>query len=191
MKARTPVPESFDDFAERARPKLLRLVTPMLRSSHEAEDVVQETLLALWMRREEVEDWDAYAARATWLNALKRKARRKDWVELESLEASKVPRLWEDPSVEPWELETAIAELPLTQQTVIRMRFYAGQSFREIGENLEISLNTVASRVRYALEALHGILAREPLPQEELTKPGGSHGKRRKRSKTKSTALGR
>jgi RNA polymerase sigma factor (sigma-70 family) len=175
MKTRSNTPDPFDEFVQSIRPRLLRLVTPMLGSVHEAEDVVQETLLALWKRQDRVEDWEAYAARASWLNAIKRKTRRKEWVELDSAEAMAPARAWEDASVEPWEFERAIAGLPSTQQTAIRMRFYMGQSFHEIGEALEISLNTAASRVRYGLEAL-----REAL---NLSKPkrqqGGSRAKRK------------
>jgi RNA polymerase sigma factor (sigma-70 family) len=52
------------------------------------------------------------------------------------------------------ELERAVASLPPAQQVVIRLRFYLGLSFREIGANLSISTNTAASRARYALAGL-------------------------------------
>ena len=51
------------------------------------------------------------------------------------------------------ELERAVASLP-PAQVVIRLRFYLGLSFREIGNNLSISTNTAASRTRYALAGL-------------------------------------
>ena len=57
------------------------------------------------------------------------------------------------------ELERAIASLPPAQQVVIRLRFYLGLSFREIGRNLSISTNTAASRTRYALAGLRRRLA--------------------------------
>jgi RNA polymerase sigma-70 factor (ECF subfamily) len=176
---RSPDHSDFDRWAEGARPRLLRLVTPMLGGRHEAEDVVQETLLALWKRREQVEDWDAYAARATWLNGLRRKGRRRDWVPIEELEHSPQARAWEAPDLEPWELESAIAGLPAAQQLAIRMRFYAGHSFHEIGEALEISLNTAASRVRYGLEALREALS---LSKPKLNPPqGGSHARKKRK----------
>ena len=56
--------------------------------------------------------------------------------------------------VEPFELERAVADLPVSQQAVIRLRFYLGLSFREIGTALSISANTAASRSRYAIRAL-------------------------------------
>lgn len=153
MKTRPSHDDPFDAFAEQAYPRLLRLITPMLRSRHEAEDVVQESLMAVWKRRELVDDWAAYAARACWLNAIKRKQRKKEWVELG--EEHMPARM---PSADALELEQAIERLPAAQQAVIRLRFYAGASFHEIGESLEISMNTASSRVRYALKALRGAL---------------------------------
>ena len=57
--------------------------------------------------------------------------------------------------MDPRYLERAMKALPPSQQTVIRMKYYMGLSFKEIGEALKISLNTAASRCRYALAALN------------------------------------
>ncbi len=58
------------------------------------------------------------------------------------------------PQLTAWELERAILDLPPPQQAVLRLRFYAGMSFREISQSLAISMNTAASRCHYALAAL-------------------------------------
>jgi RNA polymerase sigma factor (sigma-70 family) len=176
MKTSPEPIDLFDEFAEAIRPQLLRLVSPMLGGTHEAEDVVQEALLGLWQRRGQVEDWAAYAARATWLNGLKRRGRKKDWIPLQDWDgASDAPA----PEMETWGLEQAIAGLPLAQQAVIRMRFYAGQSFREIGGALQISLHTAASRCRYAIQAL-----RLALNEQEIEATGGGkRGKQRVKGK--------
>jgi RNA polymerase sigma factor (sigma-70 family) len=60
----------------------------------------------------------------------------------------------EEQQLGPLELERAIEELPLAQQTVVRLRYYVGMSFREVGQALSISANTAASRSRYALQKL-------------------------------------
>jgi len=165
----SPPPHPFDAWYERSRPKLLRLAVSRLRDRDEAEDVVQETALAVWRRHEAggVEDLDAYAARSVWQNAIKRSTRLRRF---ESLEDAEADGLGVPDAVDAWidslEMEEALAGLPLAQQTVLRMRFYTGLSFKETAQALSISLNTAASRCRYALESLRkGFL--NPNPQEE------------------------
>jgi len=56
-------------------------------------------------------------------------------------------------------LEEALATLPDEQREVFTMREFSGLKFREIADVLEVSENTVKSRMRYALETLRGHLA--------------------------------
>ncbi len=111
-------------------------------------------------RRGRVRRLGAYTARAVYWNALKRRARRRAHVSLESVPETSLPRTGGGAEVylDPFELERAIAELPPAQQSVIRLRFYLGLSFAEIARNLSISINTAASRSRYALEKLRRAL---------------------------------
>ncbi len=51
-------------------------------------------------------------------------------------------------------LESAIRELPTEQSEVLVMRTWGEMKFDEIASVLEISINTVASRYRYALATL-------------------------------------
>lgn len=41
--------------------------------------------------------------------------------------------------------------LPASQQSVVRMRFFEGLSFKEIAEKTDVSINTALGRMRYAL----------------------------------------
>jgi RNA polymerase sigma-70 factor, ECF subfamily len=190
---------SFDDWLRRSRPRLLRLARSRLRDPGEAEDVVQETVLAVWRRHAAggVEDLDAYANRAVWQNAIRRKTRWRDWEPLENAEFEGAARV--APEAEEWleaqELEQAIARLPPAQAAVVRLRFYAGLSFKEMGEALSIGLNTAASRTRYALENLRRSLgsssgeaqerqpeeSEDPLePVEKEMKHGKGHGTKKR-----------
>ncbi len=51
-------------------------------------------------------------------------------------------------------LEDALKELPKKFSEVIVMKVWGGRTFAGIGEILGISMNTVASRYRYGIEAL-------------------------------------
>ena len=156
--------EEFQAFVEEHRSLWYRLAYRVLENREEAEDVVQETLAILWEKKNEleIENPAAYAARAVWLNSIKRRSRAKNHLALDSV--PELPALRNEDSLgnydelDPEELEQAIEELPESQQVVIRMKYYMGFSFREIGEALQISLNTAGSRCRYALETLKELL---------------------------------
>lgn len=168
-------PKSFDDWLRQERPRLLRLALSRTRDRAEAEDAVQETALAVWRQwtAGKVEDLDAYARRAVWQNSIKRRSRRRDWTPLEDAE---VEGVWTQAQADDWieaeAMEEAIAELPAAQQAVLRLRFYTGLSFRETADALAISLNTAASRCRYALETLRHSF--DPLMEESHEQPAGN-----------------
>lgn len=161
----SPSPDSFDAWVARIRPRLVRTAASLLGDPGEGENLVQATLVAVWEahRRGERFDLDPYAKRAVWLNALRLRARRREWVSLEDegaeVELGFAPSGDDSAELTPWELERAIGSLPPTQQAVIRLRFYGGLSFQEIGEALAISMNTAASRCRYALQAMRAAFA--------------------------------
>ncbi len=150
-----PKTAAFERWVARIRPQLLRVAAGLLKDRDEAENVVQATLLAIWESSpgNEPRALDAYAKRAVWMNALRWRQRRRDTVSVEAAEVEAQPA---EPfgDLTPWELEQAILGLPPAQQLVLRLRFYGGFSFQEIGSALSISINTAASRCRYALDAL-------------------------------------
>jgi RNA polymerase sigma-70 factor (ECF subfamily) len=179
MKKTVPAP-SFDDWFKRLRPKLLRLAQSRLGERAEAEDVVQETALAVWQRLAKggIEDPDAYAARAVWQNAIRRRGRRRDWDELDEVLEYEA---WTEPQADAWmegeALEEAIAQLPPTQQSVLRLRFYTGLTLKETAAALAIGLNTAASRCRYALSALRHSLDAPQEDEDHATRAKGSRTK--------------
>lgn len=155
-------PDTFEQWVAAARPQLVRLATHLLKDPGEAENVVQATLLAVWEAHVagEAADLDAYAKRAVWLNAMRRRARWREWEGLEEAPEEAVATGAPDEELSAWELEEALQGLPQAQQLVLRMRFYGGMSFKEIGHALSISLNTAASRARYGLEALRSAFSK-------------------------------
>ena len=77
--------EEFQAFVEEHRSLWNRLAYRVLENREEAEDVVQETLAILWEKKNEleIENPAAYAARAVWLNSIKRRSRAKNHLALE------------------------------------------------------------------------------------------------------------
>lgn len=148
-------------FALHRRPALLAIARSIVGDSHEAEDVVQDTLAAALPRLAQIDPdkHEAYLREAVRRNALKRKVRRREHpAPPEMLES--MPTAKRHETLDALELEEAIESLPLLQQTALRMKYYTGLTFREIGIALSISSNTAASRCRYALSKLRRIFER-------------------------------
>jgi len=119
----------------------------------EAEDVLQETFLALLRRRDAPSKAGHYCVRSYRNHALNH--RRSLWRRLtRELES----RRWFDTSAQ----ETGTAEeavrcmttLSGEQREVVVLKIWHEHTFDEIGELLSISPNTAAGRYRYAMEKL-------------------------------------
>lgn len=147
--------EDFDQFVARRRGDWLRVAMGILRNPADAEDVVQDTLVAVWRHRQSasLRNPDGYVARAVTINALRRRSRRKTFAPLDAAAEQSAPPPADLP-MDPLELERAISALSPAQQAVVRAKYYVGMTFTQIGRNLSISSNTAASRCRYALAAL-------------------------------------
>ena len=58
-------------------------------------------------------------------------------------------------------VSAALGKLPREQREVVVLKAYGQLTFREIAETLGLSINTVMSRHRYALDALRRQLVEE------------------------------
>lgn len=67
----------------------------------------------------------------------------------------------EDDPAEREVIEAALRALPPEQREVVHLKIFEGLTFREIGERIDVPPNTAASRYRYALERLRGLLKRD------------------------------
>ncbi len=126
-------------------------------SHGEAEDVLQETFLALLRRSDEPSKAAHYCVRSYRNHALNH--RRSLWRRLtRELES----RSWFDTSTQ----ETRVAEdairclasLPGEQREVVVLKIWHEHTFEEIGELIGISPNTAAGRYRYAMGKLKQLL---------------------------------
>lgn len=156
--------------------KLLLFARQQTRSLADAEDVLQDSLIKLAKKVSEgvfdggQEAWLPYLYTAIRRCAIDlgrksdRRGKREEKVEME--------RQFETGGqVDPWfssaaaddeakeYIEAALKELPTKFSEVIVMKVWGGRTFAEIGEALEISQNTAASRYRYGLAALRKQLA--------------------------------
>lgn len=143
-------------------PKLLLCARQWTRSLADAEDVVQEAFVRYWRHQRHLPgDPQALlitSIRRAALDHARRHARRTAREEkadggLEELECTFEPSPGEDADRRR-EIEAALQRLPAGQREVLVLKIWNELTFEQIGQALEISPNTAASRYRYALAAL-------------------------------------
>ncbi len=119
----------------------------------EAEDVLQETFIALLNLREQPSRPEHYGVRTFRNRALN--YRRSLW--------RRLAREWEslrwfertpDETATEVQAMNSLAQLPRDQREAIVLKIWHNYTFEEIGALLEVSPNTVAGRYRYGLQKL-------------------------------------
>ena len=137
---------------------LYRYAVMVLADPAAAADVVQTVFVSLLRRRQSPEFDERYLRRATrneCFTALRK--RRRDVLAsaapiLERIEGAS------DRHDERIALERALRELPPEQREVVHLKSFEGMTFQEIAELTSESINTIASRYRYAIEKLRASL---------------------------------
>ncbi|MBI4664635.1 MAG: sigma-70 family RNA polymerase sigma factor [Verrucomicrobia bacterium] len=154
MQSRHPTEPDWCERLYEAKASELILYGRALGLSHsEAEDVLQETFLALVQKGVRPQKPEHYCVRSFRNRA--RNYRRNLWRRLaRELESTR----WFERSDGETPAERAamrrLAELPAEQREVIVLKIWHEYTFEEIGELLEISPNTAAGRYRYGLQKL-------------------------------------
>lgn len=122
-------------------------------SHAEAEDVLQDTFMALMQQRQRPERSEHYCVRSYRNRALN--YRRSLWRRLtRELESGRWFEPAEEESTEERAAMRCLADLPVEQREVIVLKIWHGRTFDEIGDLLDISPNTAAGRYRYGLQKL-------------------------------------
>lgn len=135
-------------------------------SHAEAEDVVQETFLALWQHPTEPQNPAHYCVRGFRNRALN--YRRGFWRRLtRELESQRWFERTPDESPVERAAMRCLAELPVPQREVLVLKLWHDCTFEEIGELLELSPNTAAGRYRYGLEKLRVCLKGKDYERDE------------------------
>jgi RNA polymerase sigma-70 factor (ECF subfamily) len=161
----------LDLLVERYRPALVRVAAGMLSDKALAEDVVQETFLAVFAARH---TFDPAFHFRTWLWTIllnfcrrhgARQARRSQQLAQVALGQGNGPEIADAATPETAlaallererneELQRLLNELPDPQADAIRLRFFAGLTYHEIAQSMGVSLGGARLRVRAGLAKL-------------------------------------
>lgn len=152
-------------------PRLLLFAKNQTRNAQDAEDVLQDAMVKLVDKIQSgsfdggQEMWMAYLY--TTIRRLSidlgrkddRRRKREDYVsdEIETEAAQKFDPWFESEASDEEtraQLELSLKDLPTKFSEVIVLKIWADKTFAEIGEMLQVSQNTAASRYRYGLEIL-------------------------------------
>ncbi len=141
----------------------LRLVARQwTRSSADADDVLQEAFVRFWQHQRHLPgNPNALVVTSIRRAALDLHRRADRRVVRENLVAAdEATATWFEPEVDPrlQALAGALPALPAEQREVVVLKVWGDLTFEQIGQQLEISPNTAASRWRYAMEALRRLV---------------------------------
>jgi len=167
----SPSTAAWREWLAEHAPRLILFARQQTRSAEDAEDIVQDALVKLV---EKLDSGEFVGGQEAWMPYLftairrlaidlgrrdDRRKRREDVVggEAETDQKEAFHPWFESESSDDETrqlLEAGLKELPPKFAEVVIMKIWGERTFAEIGEALEISQNTAASRYRYGLEAL-------------------------------------
>jgi len=146
-------------------PRLTRFLHRMTRNPMLVEEIVNDTLLAVWRK---ADTFDGSSKVSTWVFAI---AYRRACKALqgfdEPLELDDDQRECADADRPEWQLErlrltqavdVALAALPLAQRTAFQLTFYHDMSYTEIADIMECPVNTIKTRMFHARKRLASLL---------------------------------
>lgn len=150
--------------------RLLAILAPVVRATAlqtckrysapttDVEDVVQETLLTIhlkrhtWRQDEPVGPWIHAIARSKLIDTLRRRTRRRE-IDIDGLTNELPAESPAEPCVS-CDVDKLLATLPIREQTIMRLVSIDGHSMREVGERLRMSEGAVRVALHRALKRL-------------------------------------
>jgi RNA polymerase sigma-70 factor (ECF subfamily) len=146
---------------DRHAPPVYHLLLAQARDADTAADLLQDTFLALLDRGRgaaRIRNLRTYLLGTAHHLASRGRRRRRREVPLEESDLS---GLQSEAPLTTVDVQRALAALPPEQATVVVLKIWHDLTFREIAEALHLSLDTAASRYRYAAEKLRRSLGDE------------------------------
>ncbi|MGD0961532.1 MAG: sigma-70 family RNA polymerase sigma factor [Methylomonas sp.] len=164
---------AFEQLYKNYYPRLFRFILRMTRQPELVEELIQETLMVVWLkpgefnRQSKLSTWIFGIAYHKALKALAKHARRGQDIDVTELcdslgDSSGNPA--QKRENEDW-LNRALAILPAEQRAVIELTFYHDMAYQEIAKILDCPENTVKTRMYHARKKLQDFAETRPSKQ--------------------------
>jgi RNA polymerase sigma-70 factor (ECF subfamily) len=160
----TVTDDGFAQYLTDATPRLRRYARTLARDGEHAADLVQDTLLRAWSRRDRIEIGPGFVAllckilHDRWADDLHRAGLHRNWSEATAAlsETAAVEDIFG--RLELRDVRCALAKLPAEGSEALHLRAIAGLSYRDMARVLGISEEAVSSRLDRARQQLRALL---------------------------------
>ncbi|MEX0325764.1 MAG: RNA polymerase sigma factor [Puniceicoccaceae bacterium] len=153
--------ENWRDWFNEWGDRFLLFARQQSGSFQEAEDILQEVFVHIWTRREAFPRIEPGLV----FTQIRRKAidharsrKRRQLREKAYAEDTEPPYFTDTAEPNGDGMQEALQQLPREQREVLVLKVWGEQTFESIGQTLDISPNTAASRYRYGLEQMRRLM---------------------------------
>jgi len=149
--------KAFDSIYSTFNQKMQKFIFTILKTEPDTEDIVQEVFVKVWENREKLKNYSSFnsylfsIAYNTTISLLRTRVKENKYVEyiksvqIEVDEPDFVERFNSEEMNE--KLNLIIEKMPPRQREVFKMKYFQHCSYKEIAENMGISINTVENQV--------------------------------------------
>ena len=159
--------QSWQDWVATHGPQLVLFARRWALDHAEAEDIVQEAFVRFWQTRGSVRDPLAYlwCVRNVATDAARSQQARnhREAIVAGSQRAAPVFADALEDEERRQQIAAALAELPTEQAEVVTLKVWSALTFAQIAEVTSTPAGTVASRYRYAIDRLRGVLVEKEI----------------------------
>ncbi len=167
--------EAFRELYESTHEKVFYYLVRLIGRDR-AEDMLTETYLQVWKSsgnfqgRSKVTTWIISIARNLSLKEIKKNSRYQPYEDLDLVNNNSTWATDEEMEARSRKkvVKQALSQLGPKHQEVLDLFFFHQRTYQEISEIMDISINTVKSRIFYAKEQLQGILGEMGIERHEI-----------------------
>ena len=164
---------AFDTLYRKYSRRLYKFSYSILKSTQEAENIIQDVFLNLWLNREKIEKSSSVKyyvfaiAYNSAISIIRKKAKEIQFIEyvktLQDMKEEPVDLQFEYKELDE-RVSAIINSLPVRQKEVYQLHRIEGLKYSEIAERMNISINTIENHMSRALKTIRKKLANYSLP---------------------------